>query len=721
MHNSKYSRKILPFFFFILCCTGYTTIPLSNSVNKRVAVVFLKHSPPFCPTEASCLPSFSQEILDSIHSPRHTATEYENMLNSRISSYFNEVTYNKVSLTFEAILNPDSADGWFDAPHQLYEYNNPDPEPNPNTASYYQDALSLVYPLIGSAIENYDILLVVQNIQSHFGFTSVYGGVQPGDFVTIPITAGQLHLNIASVTVGENPDDEGFYEVVAHEFGHVFSLYHSIMGRYDQMGGSDVQTHFSGWSKMFAGWLTGITDMPCIQGPCEITTELTRLEYEGNNLLRIPFIETPYVGYIVECRAKVGFDENIPEAGVVISYVDTTSGYENAARMVFPTTTSNSLADASLIPGDVFLDEDKEITIVYESKTGSNNCIIKATRGEITAPDPMIRRNNTTEETSRNPYYFSEDIYIDSQKNGWGIFGAGNVYSGEGEFGAPTGRGDPFWVNHENRIMFRIRNEGFGPAENLKVNIFVRQPLTIYIPGITCQSKEKNDELIGSVEIDHLDEDEIYYGYVPWTPNENSAALVTVAIDDYVGEISHGNNMAKETYPSQLSAVDILKMANADGTIISSTNPDIISVEREINCITGIPFYFYPIEVKAIARKDWVMQLSQTQGFAQPGEETEIEIVSIPPSDAQPGDCGEAGVVLSALMDDIYLPVETIAFRSCMVEVSKITCESNAEPIEAGAKATITGDLSHQVTNETIALEYTSPSGAVSIENTQLE
>ncbi len=718
MHVRSLPKTFLCMLLMVLFGSGFIDNQPEGQKNERVAVVFLKHSSPICLIQSDCLPDFPQPVQDAILTPRHTATQYENILNFRISAFYDEVTYNKVHLTFDAIVNPDSADGWFDAPHSLYEYNQ-------KTANIFVDALDQAYPIVGSDLQNYDILLVVQNFQVLYGFTQVYGGVQPGDFVSFPISTGSLQLNLALVAVGENPDDTGFSTVVAHEFGHVHSLYHSFMWRYDQMGGSDVLTHFNGWSKVFAGWLTGITNMPCIQGPCEISTSLTTLEREGNNLLRIPFTENPFVGYIVECRSKIGFDSNIPDAGVLVTSIDTASGYENAAKLAFPgggikQNANPFTADAALAPGESFVDEVNDITITYVSKTGTNDCNIKATRGEITAPDLLMKGALAAAENSGGLGHSSYDIWMDSQENGWDTYAFNNAYTNEGGQVAPTKFGDPFWVNHENRIRFKVRNDGYGPADNARVNIYVRQPLTVYIPGITCRGpKIMSDVLVGSVVIDHLEAGEIYFGYVPWTPKLNSTALVTVVIEDYAGEITHANNIAKETYPSQFQAVTDIggSMSAVVYQSISGFSQDLITLEAVANCLMGIPFYLYPIKPNAISRRDWVMEISKLEGIAQPNITEEIQLSSIPPRDAKPGECGETGVVISALMDDINIPVEAFSFRSCMVNISTITCRTLSKSVNEGSKINITGSLSPSVSKGNIALEFTSPSGKKYIEN----
>ena len=436
---------------FLICCAFSSQAPL-QSVSKRVGVVFIMHSPPYCSSLLECLPKFPQDLQDSIKSPRLTANQYVALLNTTMTDYFNEATYDYSHLSFEAVLNPMRSDGWFEAPHKLSDYNDPD------IASIIQDGVNIAASIKGFGVVDYDILLVVQNIQMLYGKTDVCGGLHSGEYETCPITAdsdaleimcvnqfgtvGQCSsaadpahfLDIGLATVGENADNDSFLEVVAHEFGHVHGLPHVVMGPYDIIGDSDVLTHFGGWSKAFAGWLTGKTDMPCIQGPCEVTTKLTRLEIKGNNLLRIPFIDTFskwFIGYMVECRAQTGYDDKLPKAGVIISYVNAASNPDEPANIVFPFG-DDDYANAALDPGETFVDEARKITISYMSRDAANNCTVKTTRGEISAPDPLIRGSESVLPDNGGLNHESIDIWMDSEQNGWGTFPPGTTTNPDG-------------------------------------------------------------------------------------------------------------------------------------------------------------------------------------------------------------------------------------------------------------------------------------------------
>jgi len=703
MVSFRSSAKILHALLIVLFCASFNLLPPATPVTKNVIVVFLKLSPPFCSSPESCNPDFPQGLLDEIQTPRHSAAVYESMLNSTMANFINEATFNNSNLVFNAILNPHSGDGWFDAPHMLEDYNNPVGEEDPKE-SMGQDALDQAYSVVGAYfVQNYDILLVVTNIQILFGYAT---WLEPHPLVV----------------VGENPNDDGFLEVVGHELGHTYGLYHVRMGPYDIVGNSDVLVHYGGYSKVAAGWVPEVTDMLCMSGPCEITTVLTPLERAGNNVLRIPFVSmgvNDYIGYYVECRAKIGFDGKIPEAGVVISWVDTIFQPNLPAQIVFPMG-NNDYTDAALAPGEAYVEGAQEITITYLSKDGFNNCTVKATRGPTTAPDPYI--TSSTEEDSGASYikYKSGDIWIDSQENGWDVYPYGESFSLEGSYSVPYGYGDPFWVGHENRIKFLVRNDGFGPAENVVADVYVTQPILISVP---CDggTDPGDAELIGSVVIDHLEEDEIYLGSVPYTPTSGAAAQVKVVIRDYVGEITHSNNSASETYAAQFIPSDLLGSLNME-TLINNKGlqSGSIFVQADIRCQKYVHYRFVRKVISAIDRKDWVTNFEQIEGFVEPGQQNDIPLASLPPTDAKPGECEEASVELQIFMDDVFVPIKGLTYRSCVAETSTLTCSAPKESLEPENRVKIAGELKPFKPGSAIALEFISPKGKSIIQNAQV-
>ena len=621
-----------------------------------------------------------------------------------MASYYDRNSFNQVHIDFTSIVNPASEDGWFDAPHQIFQYNQGD-------ADLHQDGVEVAYGAIGSALDDYDYLVIIHN---YHGRSGQAGNVQgPPDYGPAETTfsVGSGSVTIGEAWVAENSSDELFAALVSHEVGHLlgvpdqYSGYTGTwpaMGPWDLMGDDAFFSHFSAWSKLNRGWIPTVTDIPCVEGACQVTTTLQAIELPGNNVLRIPFIATPFTGYMAECRMKYNGDFNIPEQGVLITNIDPGRPVGSSIAQVVSPTGGIDFADVTLAPGETFVDAARMITITYLSQEDGYKCKVKAERGDIHAPDPSIVQN--IENRSR-------DIWIDSPINGWDVYPLGETMSNEGGIVSPAGYGDPFWVGHENRIGFKIKNRGYSTADQVTVDVFVTQPLVIDIPGLTCNGPRTGTaKLVGTVVIDHLDKGEMYFGFVPWTPAVNSAAQVTVQIRDYAGEISHSNNTALEIYMPNFIVLESIqdKLENLELKRI-----DTLHFETSQNCPHNIPFRLQKVEIKAIARKDWVTQFDPGQNILESGQAEEVQLVSMPPPNARPGDCEESSYEVTALVGDVFMPVNGFSFRTCVVEPSKLTCESAEKP---GGFA-ITGDLDPITRSVPLALEFTSPSGITSLKN----
>lgn len=711
--------KIMSVIFLLVATllTASSSLQSTEGTTMEVMVVFMEITDYQCPrgdlfrllhlkptnvpylyvpvTWDSCLPEFPPDIVNSIQSPRLSASAYVNTLNSEIRSFIREATFSNEIVHFEAILNPERADGWFEAPHGLVDYNQE------RNAKMKEDGYNLAASVLGGSVNDYDVLLVVTNIQFIYGYATSY-------------------LGRSSVVVGENVDLTSMHEVLAHEFGHVLTLEHVKMGPYDIVGNSDVLVHYGGWSKTYAGWVPQISNLSCIGGQCQTTTTLDPLERPGNNVLRIPTTsvsDNDFIGYFIECRAKIGYDKNIPKEGVIITKIDTIADPKEAAHIVFPFG-GGDYNNAALSPGETFVDFNQKITITYLSKDGMDRCTIKAVSGLISnAPDPKITSGSETVSPTGVITYGSKDIWIDSQKNGWDVYPPETEFTLEGGQAAPSGYGDPFWPEHENRIKFLIRNGGYSNAEDVIVDVYVTQPIMLYIPGVTCDGPELNSaKLIGTIEISQLDKGQVFFGEVPWTPSDNSSAQVTVVIRDYMGELSHANNIANETYAQQnILAENIVSETVAQNVKTKLSEfyeyPTFIHVATNPTCFYKIPFKFQRKVIGAIDRKYWIMDDAFLDGLLAPGQTEEISLASMPPENAKAGDCEEIELELSALFENSYQPVAGMTYKSCVVEASELTCKTPDKPTAQDAPVTMSGNLSPASGGETIALEYTSPGG----------
>jgi hypothetical protein len=162
--STRLTPRIVIFISLLLMLSaGFTPYNPTVPIEKKVAVVFIRHADD-CSSDAACDPGFSPGLRATLDTPRWSATIYTYLMNQTMTKYITEATYNHTHMVFTAISNPNSADGWFDAPHTLEEYNEELPD-NPRDADLFDDASSLAYGVIGEDIAMYDMLLVVRNFQ----------------------------------------------------------------------------------------------------------------------------------------------------------------------------------------------------------------------------------------------------------------------------------------------------------------------------------------------------------------------------------------------------------------------------------------------------------------------------------------------------------------------------------------------------------------------------
>jgi len=723
--SARITPRIVIFISLLLMLSaGFTPYNPTVPVEKKVAVVFIRHSDD-CSSDAACDPGFSPGLRATLGAPRYTPTAYTYVMNQTMTKYITEATYNHTHMVFTAITNPNSADGWFDAPHTLEEYNEELPD-NPRDADIFVDASSLAYSVIGEDLTTYDMVLVVRNFQSQFGYTAGCGVTPAGGYVTCPLKIGTTWKNVSMVSIGEHADNTSMLEVLGHELGHVHRLFHVVMGPYDIVGNSDVLTHYGGWSKVSAGWVPEVVDLI---GTGEVTAVLDPLARPGKNVVRIPYASygESFIGFVVECRAKIGFDQKIPEEGVIVSYVNTSgiNGDEGVHAMIaFPLYDMNNAnpdlwpySNTALKPGESYVNVPYSFTVTHVSTDYNGRCTVTVKREPVDSPDPLINPYTTADHGLGYIEYVSKDIWIDSQANGWDVYPTGVSMSQEGGQAHPNGFGDPVWVNHENRIKYLIHNSGYGDAQNVLVDIYVTQPMRLYD---RC-SKEfdlNKATLIATQEIPLLEKDGLYFGEVPWTPTSSAAFEVTVVIKDYMGEITHDNNTASETYASQNNLAETIGTAESivgemTGAFAGSPPINLVS---DLRCKGPFRYQFVRKVISAIDRKYWVMGDDILEGMMNPGDEQVIPFSGTTPEGAKPGDCEEVLIQMKIQMDDIYVPVDGFVYKSCVVAPSELTCSVPLASVESGKAITINGQLTPGESSEKIAIEYTSPSNEHTIQ-----
>ena len=132
------SRFVIIISLLILLTTGFTPYNSTVPIEKKVAVIFIRHSPD-CSSDDACRPNYPPELRATIGVPRWSPTSYAYAMNQTMTKFITEATFSHTHIVFTAISNPNSSNGWFDAPHMLEDYNH-NPPNDPATANIFNDA-----------------------------------------------------------------------------------------------------------------------------------------------------------------------------------------------------------------------------------------------------------------------------------------------------------------------------------------------------------------------------------------------------------------------------------------------------------------------------------------------------------------------------------------------------------------------------------------------------
>ncbi|MEM3755055.1 MAG: M6 family metalloprotease domain-containing protein, partial [Candidatus Bathyarchaeia archaeon] len=176
--------------------------------------------------------------------------------------------------------------------------------------------------------------------------------------------------------------------VYAHEFTHLLGLpdlYDAFkkapcIGPWSLMdsgvwGGKPrgySPSHLEAWSKIKLGWISQ-SKIAVVNSSSYMNLTLYPIEhdFEGYLAIKIPLKDSRY--YLIEARKKIGFDEALPENGVLITLIDErkTSG-RGIIHAIDANPTTKTLNDALFKVSQKFIDAENEVAIsVLEEKNDS--------------------------------------------------------------------------------------------------------------------------------------------------------------------------------------------------------------------------------------------------------------------------------------------------------------------------------------------------------------
>ena len=406
------------------------------------------------------------EFTDTPHTVSMSSLE---AILQQLNDYVVEVSYGSARLTIDV-------KGWYVLPYTMGYYGyGIDYDDSSKCDQLIEDAVDAADPYVD--FQAYDHVIIVHagpdeaetgNEQDIWSFA--YMG-------PIGVDTDEGYVEIGLSVVSESSPLGTF----AHEFGHSLGLPdlygyggEAFVGPWGVMAegswngapAGSKPAHMMAWSKIKLGWLPSNRIMVLSTG-ASMRVELYALELnvDEHQVVKVPLSDTRY--YLIEVRAKLGFDEGLPDEGVLVTLCDDSleSG-EGIVRVRDANPSTATLSDAAfdIGPGEttVFDDPTYRLTVTLVSKTDHAYLIdvvyrspdltitsVSATPEEILAGDSVVFKAMVENIGNEDAGSFKVYLYIDGSL--YHIFQVDGLEAGSSvelsaEWTAEAGSHEVLWV-----------------------------------------------------------------------------------------------------------------------------------------------------------------------------------------------------------------------------------------------------------------------------------
>jgi len=342
-----------------------------------------------------------------------TRSEIQDVAFNKVSQYYREVSYNRISLT-------GHVSRWYQMNKTVGAYgrdgltiDDPNGDGSPDSWMLIQEAIDAADSEIDFSQYSYLVLLhagpgqeTSGNMNDLWSCAYLMGvwfrtrdGVSYSKAMIVPETESQ-----GADTVG----------VFAHEFAHLLGLpdlydpyrRSDYVGRWELMGKglwngnppSSSPAHMLAWSKIRLGW---ILDSQIAVVPSGIISNVTLspIELNGTTLaVKIPLTDRTY--YLVELRQKIGYDLALPDTGLLVTYIDGNIGGPGSVQIVDANPLTATLDDCTFKPGRTFSDTSNKISVSILEGTGQSFRLLVNRVGP--APDLSVTKPEITPYPARS-------------------------------------------------------------------------------------------------------------------------------------------------------------------------------------------------------------------------------------------------------------------------------------------------------------------------------
>jgi len=202
--------------------------------------------------------------------------------------------------------------------------------------------------------------------------------------------------------------------VFCHEFAHLLGLpdLYDPYGREDYVGRWELMAkglwngnprgsspaHMLAWSKIKLGWILE-SQIAVVQSEVIRNLVLSPIELNGTILaLKIPLTDRTY--YLIELRQRTGYDLALPDAGLLVTYVDGNLNGPGGVRIVDANPLTATLDDCTFKPGRIFSDTANKISVSILETTGQGYRLLVNRVGP--APDLTVTKPQITPYPARS-------------------------------------------------------------------------------------------------------------------------------------------------------------------------------------------------------------------------------------------------------------------------------------------------------------------------------
>jgi len=395
-----------------------TTLPVSTH-----------YSPPFnetIPPPVSLTISFGYGLAQSgpqsvivlcveFTNQNHTKTksEIEDVAFSKVSQYFREASYGRISLS-------GHVSRWYQMNKTVGAYgrdglnvDDPNGDGSPDSWMLIQEAIDAADSEVDFSQYSYLAVLHAGSGQETSGnlndlWSCAYlmgvwfrtrDGVSFSKAMIVPETESQGAVNVG---------------VFAHEFAHLLGLpdlydpyrRSDYVGRWELMAKglwngnppSSSPAHMLAWSKIRLGWISESQVAVVPSGVIRNVT-LSPIELNGTTLaVKIPLTDKTY--YLVELRQRIGYDLGLPDTGLIVTYIDGNIGGPGCVQIVDANPLTATLDDCTFKSGRTFSDTSNKVFVSISEATGQSYRLLVNRVGP--APDLSVTKPEITPYPARS-------------------------------------------------------------------------------------------------------------------------------------------------------------------------------------------------------------------------------------------------------------------------------------------------------------------------------